>query len=153
MKFTIATIFAALGVTTQAYKLADKKVSKFNGRKLLANAIPVDKHGNPRQLNDQGFQITGEYSIQFNHCLSLKAEASDADLMFGENTMAYTANGQILSEKSYVLFNVCKTEECAYGAEDNMYIVELGDYMNSLLEIASEDKENYCEACDEEYCK
>ena len=152
MKFTIATIFAALGVTTaNAYKLAGQKA--FNGRKLMVNAIPVDKHGNVRQLNDQGFQITGDYSIQFNHCLSLKAEASDEDLMFGDNTASYTANGQILSEKSYVLFNVCKTADCVYEGEDNLYMVQLEDYMDSILEIAAQDKENYCDACDEDYCK
>lgn len=151
MKFTIASILAAVGVvSTQATKLAGKEV--VNGRKLMVNAIPVDKHGNVRKLNDQGFQITGEYSIQFNHCLSLKAEASDEELMFGETTMAYTANGQIMSEKSYVLFNVCKTAYCSYQAEDNLYMVELEDYMESLLYIASQDKENYCEACDYDYC-
>ena len=151
MKFSVAALLAAVGATAvDATKLAGKKV--FDGRKLLKNAIPVDKDGNRRRLNDNEFEITGEYSIQFNHCISLKAEAEDEDLMFGEDTIAYTANGQILAEKSYVLFNVCQTEYCYYESEEMMYMVDLETYMGSLLEIKQQAKENYCEACDYDYC-
>ena len=56
MKFSVAALLAAVGATAvDATKLAGKKV--FDGRKLLKNAIPVDKDGNRSRLHDNEFEI------------------------------------------------------------------------------------------------
>lgn len=143
MKFTLTALLAAVGFT-QAKKLVNKKA-------LLRNAIPVDKNGN-RRLEQNEFQITGEYSIKFNHCLSLKIAADNyEDVMFDENLVQYTAEGKIVAQTSYVLFSVCQTENCYYEDDESLYMVDLPTYMGSLIEGYQQKEENYCQACQESY--
>jgi hypothetical protein len=134
--------------------LNDKKVDM---RKLLRNAIPVDAHGNVRRLDQQNqqFQITAQDSIKFNQCLSLSTEPANQDTLFGDDTIEYTKKGMIISQKSYVLFNVCETDACSYAADDNnLFMVDLATYMGALVNYLPNQKEEYCRACEQaqDYC-
>lgn len=144
MKFIAAALLAAVGFT-EAKKVIDKKA-------LMRGAIPVDKNGN-RRLADQGFEITGQYSIKFNHCLSLKISADDyEDVLFDGNVIADTKEGKVLAQISYVLFNVCQTDvNCYYDDDETLYMVDLATYMGSITEGYQQKSEQFCEACQESY--
>lgn len=144
MKFVAALVAALL--------VADVAGVKLNKALLLRNAVPVDKHGNRRLADDNAaFEISAAYSIQFNQCISLSTEPANSDVMFGEDTLEYTQKGEIISQTSYVVFNVCKTQYCSYAAEDNMYMVDLAGYMDAMLKFVPNENEQYCKACEEAY--
>ena len=143
MKFTAAALLAAVGFT-EAKTLINKKA-------LMRGAIPVDVNGN-RRLEGEQFEITGEYSIKFNHCLSLKISSDQyEETLFDENVIAYTKEGKVLAQASYVLFNVCKTENCYYDDDETLYMVDLPTYMGSIIEGAQDKSESFCQACEESY--
>jgi len=153
MKFLSFAVAAVLGLS-EGKKVLDKQG-------LIRAAIPVDKHGNrrtmeQRQLDQEEFQISYYQSIQFSQCLSLKTypDEEGEEIMF--NYLAdYAAEGKVVSEKSYVLFNVCKTGYCDYEDESNMFMTDLATYMQFLVEYLPQQHENYCKACEEaeNYCK
>jgi hypothetical protein len=145
MKFTLTALLAAVGLT-EAKKLLNKKT-------LLRNAVPVNKDGARRLEEVEEFEITGEYSIQFNHCLSLKLSSDGfEDYLFDENYVDATAAGKILAQQSFVLFNVCQTNvDCYYQDDENLYMVDLPTYMGAIIEGEQEKEEGYCQACEESY--
>ena len=143
MKFSLTAFLAAVGLT-EAKKLLNKKA-------LLRNAVPVDRNGN-RRLEQEEFEINGQYSIQFNHCLSLKIAADEyEDVIFDNNVIGYTKEGKVLAQTSYVLFNVCQTEYCYYQNDDNLYMVDLPTYMGAIIEGKQQLAEGFCQACEESY--
>ncbi|CAB9529054.1 expressed unknown protein [Seminavis robusta] len=112
-----------------------------DSQKLVREALPLD-----RSLEYQGsFQISGEYSIQFDTCVSLKIEA-DEDIMLGQDTYEFTENGQLVKQKSYAIFNLCRNGNC------KSYMASLSNYMNALIPAsAGGDNEDFCYACNA-YC-
>ena len=185
MKFFAVALLALVG-------LADAK-KVLDHEKLLRKAIPVDKHGNPRQLqqngyyggyysanaaynqNSQGqnyedangggnqnsytansykFPIYGSHSIQFNTCVSMKMEPDGDSSVFSNYLIDYTKKGQLVSQKSYVLFNVCETGYCDSGDESSLFMAELGDYMAALVDYMPAQREAYCNRCAnvQDYC-
>ena len=143
MKFSLTAFLAAFGLTEA------KKV--LNKNRLLRAAVPVDKNGN-RRLEQQEFEITGEYSIKFNHCLSLKIAADGfEETLFDENVIEYTREGKVLAQTSYILFNVCKTENCYYDDDESLYMVDLATYMGASIEAAQQVEEAHCQACQQSW--
>lgn len=143
MKFSLTAFLAAVGLTEA------KKV--FNKKSLLRAAVPVDKNGN-RRLEQNQFEITGEYSIKFNHCLSLKIAADQyEDVLFDQNVIQYTREGKVLAQTSYILFSVCKTESCYYEDDESLYMVDLATYMGASIDAAQQIEEAHCQACQESW--
>ena len=143
MKFSVAALLAAVGFA-EGKKMLNKKA-------LLRSAIPVDKNGN-RRLDQQEFEINGLYSIKFNHCLSLKIAADQyEDVLFDDNVIEYTKSGKVLAQTSYVLFNICLTENCYYDDDESLYMVDLPTYMGAIVEGQQQEEENFCQACQESY--
>ena len=158
MKFLSAALTAVLALTTSvdaaARSLKNKKVDR---SKLMRKAIKVNRKTLRRLDQEDGdFEITADKSIQFDQCVSLTTQAPDEDIMFG-NLYDYTKAGQVVAEKSYVLFNICDTQYCSYE-EDNeeaVYMVDLETYMGALVNVIPDQRQNYCNACEEaqEYCQ
>ena len=160
MKFLSATLAAVLAAlttmttTVDARSLAGKTV---NRSKVMRKAIKVDRKTLRRlEQNNEDFEITADKSIQFSQCVSLKTQAPDEDIMFGD-LYDYTKAGQVVAEKSYVLFNICDTQYCSYQEddEDAVYMVDLATYMGALVNVIPDQRQNYCEACEEaqDYCQ
>lgn len=116
---------------------------------LMKSAVKVDSNMIPQRRLDEDdqFQVTSSYSIQFSTCVSLTMEA-DQDTMFGDDTIEYTKNGKIVAEKSYALFNLCETDNCYY-ADENLYMVELSEFMQATVDYEPERVKQYCETCQE----
>lgn len=187
MKFTSAVtlLLSAFSMTTAVVEA--KKKTAFTKRQLsqvahrqalMRSAVKVDRktlrrldeQQNEQQDEEQNeeqeqqqqeeeeeeFQITGEHSIQFSQCVSLTTQANDGELMF-DTLYEYSSAGQVVAEKSYVLFNVCETANCGYyeDNEESVYMVDLPTYMQTLTAILPQQRMNYCETCQEaqDYCQ
>lgn len=106
---------------------------------------------------NQKFELSSAYSLQFDTCVSLTTEPSeDGGVIFDDALIKYTSDGYIVPQKSYVLFSVCKTAYCDYYAkDDNLYMIDLATYMGAISEFYQEREESYCSACVDSYnyCK
>ena len=152
MKVLVAAL-SAFVFTAEA-----KSNVRVSPEKLMDMAIKVDKNSDilkHRKLEDY-IQIGSEHSIQFNECISIPTEPYDYEIFYSEYNLGYAQNGKIKSEKSYVLFNVCETDyDCRNKGDDNLYMIELRYYMNSLLGYLPTKQARYCEVCErsQEYCE
>jgi len=143
MKFLAASV--ALLASVEA---SDKKA-------LLRNAVRLAKEGRTLEQNQQ-FQITGDYSVQFDSCISLTVdndEIKEAD-EYGNSLMTYIQQGSMVAQKSFVTFNVCPTSMCGYEANNAQYIIEAGQYVAITSTVDIKNHERYCEGCREaqDYC-
>ena len=100
MKFILAVITSFLVAATGAAAPVRRRLDK---RKVMEHAVRVNNKGE-RHLN-QNFELSSGFSIRFNQCVSLKTEPANDDIMFAEDLIEFTAKGQIVSEKSFILFN------------------------------------------------
>merc|ERR1711865_927615 len=118
---------------------------------LLKGAKPYNKAAVRKLDEDDAFEITGKYSIQFNNCISMTV--SNEDIAADENFIDMAANGDLISEKDYILFNVCETEYCSYYGEDDKmtFIAEVGTYFAAISQYLPTKVEEYCEACEDNY--
>jgi hypothetical protein len=161
MKFLrVAAIILAASLTT--VQSANLRAKESFTRALLKNAIPVDKNGNRILQDEDRFEVTYEYSIQFSSCLSLKAgpqnsgennndnnDGSQNGLLFNSDLIGYSQAGKIVNEKSYVIFNICKTGYCSYYNDDlsSKYLIGLNDYMQTLAQYYLDEQQKFCAAC------
>ena len=146
MKYFVLALAAFLLAASDAVN----PVPRLNQRMLMENAVRVNRKLE-RHLN-QNFDLSAGYSIQFNQCVALKTEPYNDEIMFADSLIEYTSNGKIVSQKSYVLFNVCETKTCDYYAsDDNLFMVDINTYMAALSVFYGDIQENYCAACQNSY--
>jgi hypothetical protein len=151
------TLVALFSVTDAAVKRgetlrADSPVS----RAIMERAIRVNRQGQ-RILAENEFELTAMYSFQFDTCVSLRTEPSDAgEIIFDADLEQYASKGEIVSQMSYILFNVCKTKYCEYyKSDDNLFMIDIGTYMSAIADYYVSRHEAYCSACVDSYnyCK
>ena len=129
---------------------ASKPVQRLNKHMLMENAVRVNRKLE-RHL-DQNIELSAGYSIQFNQCVGLKTEPYNDEIMFADSLIEYTSKGQVVAQKSYVLFNVCETQYCAYSAnDDNLFMVDINSFMAAISVFYGDMQENYCTACQNSY--
>jgi hypothetical protein len=95
-------------------------------------------------------QMSSKYSVQFNTCVSIPTQPSDDALLFSDSLISYTKKGQIVSQKSYVLFNVCPTNSCSYESNENLYMIDINSYMKAVTAYYADWTQSYCEACEDD---
>jgi hypothetical protein len=158
MKFSaaIATLVTLFGVS-ESKKVVNKaelnrrlKNGLVNKSTLMAGAKPANEF-TKRKLEEGNFEINGDYSIQFNHCLSLNIQ--NADMFADANMVEMAANGDLISEKDYIIFNVCETEYCSYYADDEKmtFIADVGTYFQAISQYLPTKVQEYCQACEQNY--
>jgi hypothetical protein len=157
MKFLAITLAALTGFS-ESKKLLNKaelnrrlKNGLVNKRTLMAGAKPANEFTKRKLQENNGFEITGQYSIQFDHCLSLNVQ--NDDMWQDANFVEMAANGDLISAKDYIMFNVCETEYCSYDSEDQQlsFIADVGTYFQALSQYLPTKVEEYCEACEQNY--
>lgn len=151
MKF-VAAILTAFFVAAEA----KSKTVRVNREELLRKATKVTDRSLVGDRKLDGYsQISADHSIQFNSCISLTTEPADDDIFYSDNNVAYAQSGNIVSEKSYVLFNVCETDYCDYKGDDNLYMIDLQTYLGITIPYLPTRKQMYCYACEDsqEYCE
>ncbi|KAL3914650.1 MAG: hypothetical protein SGARI_000013 [Bacillariaceae sp.] len=116
----------------------------------MAGAKPANEF-TKRKLEENQFEITGDYSIQFNHCMSLTIQ--NEDMWEDGNMVDMATNGDLISEKDYIIFNVCETEYCSYYADDEKmtFIADVGTYFQAISQYLPTKVQDYCEACEDNY--
>jgi len=157
MKFLPIALAALVGFTDAKKAISGKelktrmKKGQFNKRSLMRGAKPYGDTA--RKLEEQEWEINGEYSIQFNSCLSLTI--ADEDLL-DEGIIYYAAQGQVVAQKSYILFDVCYSEDCYYQADDSKmtFVTDIGTFFEAFADFLPNQVEQYCEGCQENegYC-
>jgi len=159
MKFLSLALASVLGfsearkVTNTAELNRRMKNGLVNKSVLLKGAKPYNKLAK-RKLEEDGdnaFEITGKYSIQFNSCVAMTIQFDD--MFEDENMVEMAANGDLIPEKDYILFNVCETQYCQYYGEDEKmtFIAEVGTYFQAISQYLPNKVQEYCEACEENY--
>lgn len=158
MKFLSVALAALVGFTDAKKTISGKdlktrmKKGQFNKSSLMRGSKPYNA-ATVRKLEEQEWEINGEYSVQFNSCLSLTI--ADEDL-FDEDFINIAKEGLITAQKSYILFDVCYTQDCYYQADDAKmtFITDVATFFQSFADFLPNQVENYCEGCrqNEDYC-
>lgn len=187
----IASILASVSLVGTVESVSVLRGNDGLKQTLMKNAVPVDMvEGKPILPNQQHqqsskqekgqarrkveedqeeerFEITGDYTIQFNSCISLKTgpsyengngdDGGNGDILFNSDLIGYTQGGKIVNEKSFVLFNVCKTEYCSYYNQDtaSTYMIDINAYMQALTQYYLDEQQKFCASCyyNYEYCE
>lgn len=162
--FTFALV-ALVALTVDATSTASETVTgrtlradSAASRRIMEHAVRVNRQGERiLQENNNKFELTAMYSFNFDKCVSVRTEPSDAgEIIFDANLEQYASKGEIVPQKSYILFNVCKTKYCDYyKSDDNLYMIDIGTYMAAIADYYVSRHEAYCDACVDSYnyCK
>lgn len=159
MKFVsaVTALVAAMAVGSEAAKkpkvsrraLKDRmKNGKFDKGTLMAGAKPHNEAAKNRRKLGNNMEITGDYSIQFKSCFSLTTSYDDMwedNQNQGSVTMSLFSSGQLMALESYAVFSLY------YMGTAEEYIVDLGTYVQSLVNYLPDQMEEYCEACEENW--
>jgi len=156
MKFIALALAAVVGLT-EGRKLNSAELNRrmnagmVNKPVLMRGAKPYNGAAKRALEEDEAFEITGKYSIQFNSCTSMTVQ--NEEIFEDANLLAMAANGDLVSDKDYILFNVCETEYCKYYGEDEKmtFIAEVGTYFAAISQYLPTKVEEYCEACEDSY--
>lgn len=175
MKFlTQALVLAAMSFTSVQARATftqhdfDKAVAAghFDQEKLLKNAVPY-KHAVRRRAQDgvdeanqdgyassgyeenyQRVEVTSNFRVQFNSCLTLETENYNILL---DNLVNYAKDGALVSVRNYVLFDVCDGEGC----EPQTFMVDLMTFIEAVMDYGPARQALICDACQtygEEVC-
>lgn len=162
--FTFALV-ALVALTVDATSTASETVTgrtlradSAASRRIMEHAVRVNRQGERiLQENNNKFELTAMYSFNFDKCVSVRTEPSDAgEIIFDANLEQYASKGEIVPQKSYILFNVCKTKYCDYyKSDDNLFMIDIGTYMAAIADYYVSRHEAYCDACVDSYnyCK
>jgi len=156
MKFLALALTALVGLT-EGKKIGKAELNHrmknglVNKSVLMRGAKPYNAAAKRKLEEEDKFEITGAYSIQFSTCTSMSVQ--NDEVTEDENLLAMAANGDLIIDKDYILFNVCETEYCQYYGEDDKmtFITEVGTYFNAISQYLPNKVEEYCEACEENY--
>jgi hypothetical protein len=160
MKVLSLALAALLGLSADAKQISGRELNQrmangqVNRSTLMRGAKPYG--ATARKLDEQAeqWELTGTHSIQFDSCFSLTIQ--DNDMLNDENLLAYAKNGDIIAEKSYILFNVCETQYCYYQSDNEkmQFIVDTATFVQALADFIPNQQEQYCQACEEnvDYC-
>ena len=161
------------------------RTGNYNKEKLMSKAIPYNpaKHGDheavqidntpSRKLDENNYMAN--YSIKFNTCVDLKVknveqlqeemneqqeQQENGNYNGGyQNQNSLTSmlkSGDVVSQKSYVIFNICQSSECYYSEDSsrNTYIVDIGTFVGAMSQYLPATQDQFCEQCEknEDYC-
>ena len=156
MKFIALALAAVVGVS-EGKKIGGSEINRrlknglVNKSVLMRGAKPYNAAAKRKMEEQEAFQITGKYSIQFNTCTSMTVQN---DEVIEDATLAsMAAEGAVVSDKDFILFNVCETEYCQYQSSDEKmtFIADVGTYFSAISQYLPNKVQEYCEACEENY--
>ena len=74
----------------------------------------------------------------------------------GYNILDLMQSGDVVSQKSFVIFNMCQTDYCYYSEDNaaNTYIVDISTFTVAMSQYLPKVQEQFCETCEqnEDYC-
>lgn len=149
--FTLALVALVAAARTMASETVSGRSIRADSaasRRIMEHAVRVNRQGE-RILQENKFELTAMYTFNFDKCVSIRTEPSDAgEIIFDATLEQYASKGEIVPAKSYILFNVCKTKYCDYyKADDNLFMIDIGTYMAAIADYYVSRHEAYCDAC------
>lgn len=146
MKFSstalVATlVFAVADARSWNTDKIQSHLSKVSPEKLLRNARQLDQAN-----QDGGFEITSDYSVKFNECLTLNVlsdQEEGGDQQEDGNNIDHAT-----SIVDYVIVDVISS----YDGSVKQFAVDLVTFVTTLANYIPDQMEEYCEACDYDYC-
>ena len=156
VKFSIlalATAIASVSATSTT-----KKTIKLGNRQLRANSPSTKalmKHaikvkGGARRLEQEEMQITGSHYMQFDECIDVTTY--DEELIQNEDMVSYAKSGDVVSVANYVTFSLTDYAGQGMDYDGDRYMVPLATWLTNMAKVYAEERQNYCEGCDYEYC-
>lgn len=131
MKFALSNallVALSCGLTASARSLNGPAIQQ------RMNGIP-SKHWQRHLEQQQGFEVTGDYSVKFNECLSLSIlDEEDGAVVAGTS--------------DYVILDVIDS----YDGSIRNFAVDLTTFVTTLANYIPDQMNDYCEACDYDYC-
>jgi hypothetical protein len=143
MKFASSALWCALFSVSTTTTLA----RSLNAPAIQERMNQIPPHRWLRNLEDAEWEITGDYSVKFNECLSLNVLSNQEDEEDGDNN----GNNNNLSSTAtadYVILDVIYS----YDGSVRNFAIDLSTFVTTLANYIPEQMENYCEACDYDYC-
>lgn len=153
MKFSSVALLSAVFMTTaaDARRLNTQKIqshlAKVSPQQLLQHARQLDQQ---QQQEEEEFEITGDYSVKFNECLTLNVLNEDAQQGEQQEDENQDEN-EVYSPttiKDYVIVDVISS----YDGSVKQFAVDLVTFVTTLANYIPEQMNEYCEACDYDYC-
>jgi len=117
----------------------------------MKHAIKV-KGGAARRLDGEAeeMQITGSHYMQFDECIDVTTY--DEELIEDEDLVSYAKAGTIVPVANYVTFYLTDYSGQGMEYEGNKYMVPLATWLTNMAKVHAEERQNYCEGCDYDYC-
>ena len=154
MKFLALALTAVVGLT-EGKKIGSAEINRrmqnglVNKSVLMRGAQPYNEAAKRKLEEEDAWEITGEYSIVFNTCTSMSVQN---DQIYEDSTLSYMAsNGDLVSDKDFIIFDVCKTGYCSSGSGKMTFIADVGTYFSAISQYLPSKVEQYCQACEESY--
>jgi hypothetical protein len=113
-------------------------------KNLVAKAQPRRLDQNDVDYGEFGFDVT-QYSVKYTGCSAIETYSDDAA----------EESDTVLRTKRFVVFRLCLTDSCnkyeASGCSSDYgeYVLEMGDYLETMNQYNEEKLENYCQYCEE----
>ena len=156
VKFSIlalATAIASVSATSTT-----KKTINLGNRQLRANSPSTKalmKHaikvkGGRRLEDGEEMQITGSHYMQFDECIDVTTY--DEELIQNEDMVSYAKSGDVVSVANFVKFYLTNYEGQGMDYSGDAYMVPLATWLTNMAKVHAEERQNYCEGCDYEYC-
>ena len=159
MKFLSLAVAALVGMTEGKKTLSAQQLKtrmskgQFNKQTLMRGAKPYGETArrlDEQQQQEEQWEINGLFSVQFSSCVSLTVQDND---LFDENFIQYAKSGELVAEKSYIIFTACKSTDCYYQAEDEKltFVTDIASFFQAFADFLPNQVENYCEGCNQNY--
>lgn len=137
--------------------MMDKKLRSTNTehqQRLLANLMAKAQprrqldQGNDDQAqqeedwDDFGFEVD-QYSVKYTGCSAIKTYSDEQ-----------AEDGNVIQAKRFVVFRLCPSDTCnkytTEGCSEDYgeYVLEMGDYLETMAQYQEERNQNYCEYCE-----
>jgi hypothetical protein len=120
------------------------RLNKVNKRALLRSARKLEDKDD--EEDDEGWQVSGDYSIHFNECLTLNVMSEQEEENNEDQNDAQMDDIQPI--KDYVIIDVINS----YDGSIVNYAVDLVTFVTTLANYIPDQQQDYCEACDYDYC-
>ena len=112
-----------------------------------ANDAVADDEEAAAEEEEVDVEPSSTSTISFGKCVDVKTRDED---LFGEDLVEQVQAGNVMSLKSYVIFNVC-TDTYGYGCSESNsveYMVDLSTYLSVVGLKQANLRTDYCEQCD-----
>lgn len=149
---TAALMLFSAEAKKPAFMMDSSLRSNGNNQRLLSNLMAkaqprrLDQGNDDQAENEDGFGFDASvYSVKYTGCSAIKTYSDEQ-----------AEEGNVIEAKRFVVFRLCPSDSCnkytTEGCSEDYgeYVLEMGDYLETMTQYNEERVANFCEYC--EYC-